>query len=84
VIFLYKKKQYTGRTATDIVRAIQLDSSDHSSEDSIKMFLSRSLEKLADKVPQRELDISFDLSDEAVAFNYLWLLDTYDGGQLVE
>lgn len=85
VFLLYNNKEYTGRTAIEIVRAIQLDSPEYSGQnDSVKDFLVWSLDKLTDKIPPREMGISIDLPDEVVAFNYLCLLDSYDGGRLVE
>lgn len=85
VYFLYNNKEYTGRTAIEIVRAMQLDSPQYSGQDdSVKDFLVWSLDKLTDKIPPREMGISIDLPDEVVAFNYLCLLDSYDGGRLVE
>ncbi len=35
---------------------------------------------MADRIPERELDVSPNLSDETVAFNYLCLLDNYEIG----
>lgn len=83
-IFLYKNKEYLGQTAAEIVREIQRDESEFSAQnDTLKDFLARSLSHKADRIPHRELDVGEDLPDEVVAFNYLCLLDNYDGGLLV-
>lgn len=83
-IFLYNDKEYVGLSAAEIVRAIRHDEPEYDAEcDSLKDFLSWSLERMADRIPQRELDVSEDLPDEMVAFNYLCLLNNYDGGILV-
>jgi hypothetical protein len=39
---------------------------------------------MADRIPQRELDVSAKLSDETIAFNYLCLLDNYGVGNLYD
>ncbi len=36
--------------------------------------------RMADRIPQRELDVSPNLGDETIAFNYLCLLDNYEIG----
>jgi hypothetical protein len=85
MLLLYNGKRYGGQTASEIVEQIRRDSEGYGREDgSIKPFLAWSLGRLADRIPQRELDVSEDLPDEAVAFNYLCILDAYDGGLFLD
>lgn len=54
MFFLYNNKEYTGRTAIEIFRAMQFDSPEYSGQDdSVKDFFVRSLDKLTDKIPPR-------------------------------
>ena len=83
-IFLYNNKEYLGETAAEIVREIQRDEDEYPAQNgSLKNFLAWSLTRKADRIPRRELDVSEDLPDEVVAFNYLCLLDNYDEALLV-
>lgn len=82
--FLYHNKEYVGETATEIVETLLRETSDYTGNQSVKAFLDWSLSNLADRIPQREMGVSPGLPDEAVAFNYLCLLDSYDGADLIE
>ena len=85
MIFIYNNKKYLGKTAVKIVRAVALDTPEYENQTgTIEEFLSWSLERMADRIPQRELDVSANLSDETIAFNYLCLLDNYGIGNLYD
>jgi hypothetical protein len=81
MIFIYRNKKYLGKSAVKIVRAIERDTAEYSNRNgAIEDFLTWSLARMADRIPMRELDVSPNLSDETVAFNYLCLLDNYEIG----
>jgi hypothetical protein len=81
MIFIYKNKKYLGKTAVRIVRAIESEAVDYSNKGgSVRDFLAWSLAQLADQIPLRELDVSKNLGDETIAFDYLCLLDNYEIG----
>ena len=81
MIFIYNNKKYLGKTAARIVRAIELDTPEYENQNAtIRDFLIWSLARMADRIPLRELDVSPNLSDETIAFNYLCLLDNYEIG----
>lgn len=81
MIFIYRNKKYLGKSAVKIVRAIERDTAEYSNPNgAIEDFLIWSLTRMADRIPERELDVSPNLSDETVAFNYLCLLDNYEIG----
>ena len=83
MIFIHEGKEYTGATAVEIVQKIERDGRLCPSErGSLRQFISRSLESLADRIHLRELDAGAHLSDEALAFSYLCLLDEYSVGLL--
>ncbi len=83
MIFICGNKKYLGKTAVRIVRALERDTAEYSNKGgSIREFLVWSLERLVDRIPLRELDVSPNLADETIAFNYLCLLDNYEIGIL--
>ena len=81
MIFICDNKKYLGKTAVRIVRAIERDAAEYANKGgSIQEFLVWSLARMADRIPLRELDVSLNLDDETIAFNYLCLLDNYEIG----
>jgi hypothetical protein len=81
MIFICDNKKYLGKTAVRIVRAVERDAAGYANKGgSIRDFLVWSLERMADRIPLRELDVSPNLADETIAFNYLCLLDNYEIG----
>ncbi len=81
MIFIYDRKKYIGKTAVRIVRAVERDTAEYTNKGgSIKDFLVWSLGRMADRIPLRELDVSTNLGDETIAFNYLCLFDNYEIG----
>ncbi|MGI9035978.1 MAG: hypothetical protein ACR2GD_08065 [Pyrinomonadaceae bacterium] len=86
MIFRLKNKEYQGTTAIEVVRQMQRDETDFSAEEgiSIQQFVDRSLKKLGDRLPPRELAISPRLDDETQAHGYLSLRHDYGIGELIE
>ena len=83
MIFFHAGREYAGGTAAEIVRAMVRDSdASPSRAGEIRAFVLGALEGLADRIHRRELEVGRHLSDEALAFNYLCLLDEYGIGQL--
>ncbi len=81
MIFICDNRKYLGKTAVRIVRALERDAAEYANEGgSIRDFLVWSLARMADRIPLRELDVSPNLADETIAFNYLCLLDNYEIG----
>src|ERR1041384_6695003 len=84
VIFQVGDTDYRGESATEIVRAIELDTPDYICQGQpLRHFLLWSLNQLGDKLPARELDLSDRLSDEALALSDLYLRDEYGAGELL-
>ncbi|HWT02734.1 MAG TPA: hypothetical protein VN256_20975 [Pyrinomonadaceae bacterium] len=83
MIFVYEGKEYAGATAVEVVRGMDGDARLCPEQYfSVRVFVGNSLARLADRIHQRELDAGAHLSDEALAFSYLCLLDEYGIGQL--
>lgn len=83
IVFRTEKKDYRGCSALEIVRRLESDAADYQHRgQSIKQFLSWSLERLSNLIPPRETDLSERLEDEALALNYLYLRDEYGAGEL--
>ena len=81
MIFICDNKKYLGKTAVRIVRAVERDTAEYANKGgSMRDFLVWSLARMADRIPLRELDVSPNLGDETIAFNYLCLLDNYEIG----
>ena len=80
--FRVEKKQYSGNSAVEIIKALQRDMmGERSQRLSFRQFLLWSLAQLENQIPSRELDVSDKLSDEVVALNYLYLRDDYGAGR---
>jgi hypothetical protein len=76
----YEGREYHGGTAAEIVRALARDSAADGGEVRVREFVESALGRLADRVHLRELAPGKHLSEEAVAFNFLCLLDEYGIG----
>lgn len=84
LIFHFKGKKYRGASALDIVRALESDAEDYSFQgQSVRLFLRWSLERLGNRLPPRDLDLSDRLEDDALALSYLYLRDEYGAGKLL-
>jgi hypothetical protein len=85
MLFITKTRQFRGGTAVEIVRKMESDSAEYSGKGGIiREFLIWSLERMANEIPQRELDVSPDLDDETNSYNFLCLLDNFHLGTFYE
>ena len=85
MIFIYNDRKYLGENAICIVRAVERDAVEYSNKGGlIRDFLVWSMAQMADRIPLRELDVSTNLQDETIAFNYLCLFDNYGIGTLYD
>jgi hypothetical protein len=81
--FQFKGKKYRGASALDIVRALESEAEDYPHRgQSVRQFLLWSLERLCNRLPPRDLDLSDRLEDDALALSYLYLRDEYGAGKL--
>jgi hypothetical protein len=83
MLFRIGEKEYTGKSAIDIVDALKFDTSEGEQKHlSVRDFILWSMSQLTDRIPMRELDVSDKLSNEMLALNYLLLRDEYGAGAL--
>ena len=83
VTFQIREKVYHGASALDIVRAMEADAEHYPYRgQSVRKFLGWSLERLGNRLPPRDLDLSDLLGDDELALNYLYLRDEYGAGKL--
>lgn len=83
VEFCFEGKTYFGDSAAEIVIALQRDCSNREAAKTLRGFLRYSFNRLKDAIPQRDLQITERLDDEALALNFLCLCDEYGEGKLV-
>ena len=82
--FQFKGKKYRGASALEIIRALESDAEDYPHRgQSVRKFLRWSLERLGNRLPPRDLDLSNRLEDDALALSYLYLRDEYGAGKLL-
>ena len=85
MIFTLRGKEVCGRSATEVVRALErADSEYRYGGGPIRQYLIWSLNRLNGSVPPRDLELSDRLEDEPLALGYLLLLDEYGVGKIVE
>lgn len=86
MIFRFNNKEYRGATAVEIVNQMACDSIGFTARTANKMqeFLKWSLDKMSDRLPPRELDLSERVSDEIQAHGYLSLRHDYGIGEIIE
>ena len=85
MLFRIGEKEYTGKSAVDIVDAIKFDMPEGAHQHlSLRDFILWSMSQLSDRIPLRELVVSDKLSNEVLALNYLLLRDEYGVGTLSE
>lgn len=83
MVFRYRKKDYHGASAIEIVRKLESDTPEYPFRgQSVRRFLLWSLHRLENKIPPRDLDLSDRLEGEALALSYLYLRDEYGAGKL--
>jgi hypothetical protein len=84
MLFTCGSRVYASATAREIVAALERDDADYPFKGGpLRRFVSWSLSRLGDCVPQRELDANARINDEALALSYLCLCDEYGVGVLV-
>jgi hypothetical protein len=84
IVFQVEHKEYRGTSALEIVLALQSDSDEYPhTRESVRKFLRWSLDRLADLIHPREMDLSDSLDDETLALTYLHLRDEYGAGKLL-
>lgn len=85
MLFITKTRRFKGDTAVEIVREMESDSVGYDGKGGvIREFLIWSFERMANEIPQRELDVSPGLDDETNAYNFLCLLDNFHLGTFHE
>jgi hypothetical protein len=85
MIFRLRGKDVSGRSAIEVVRALERDHREnHYCGGPIRQYLLWSLNRLNGSVPPRDLDLSDRLEDETLALAYLLLLDEYGVGKILE
>jgi len=85
MIFRLRGKAVSGRSATEVVRALEAGDSDYcQGGGTIRQYLDWSLNRLNGSVPPRDLHLSDRLEDEPLALGYLLLLDEYGVGKIIE
>ena len=84
MIFRLRERDVSGRSAIEVVRALERDDKEYRyCGGPIRQYLIWSLGQLSDSVPPRDLDLSDRLEDETLALGYLLLLDEYGVGEIV-
>ena len=84
MLFRIGEKEYTGKSAVDIVDALKSDMAEGEHKHlCLREFILWSMSQLSDRIPLRELDVSDKLSNEMLALNYLLLRDEYGVGALL-
>jgi hypothetical protein len=83
IVFRMDGKKYRRNSALEIVRALEQDESGYPHRGgTLWEFLMWSFDRLADRIPSREMDLSDRMDDEALALHYLCLREEYGAGEL--
>lgn len=83
IVFLANGKEYRGSTALEIARALESEAEDYPYRgQAICRFLNWSLQRLAGRIPPRDLSQSDRLRDDELALSYLCLHEEYGLGKL--
>ena len=84
MIFRLNEKEISGTSAVNVVRALEREDKEYRHRGGpIRQYLTWSLNRLGGSVPARDLDPTDRLEDEALALNYLLLLDEYGIGRMI-
>ena len=84
IVFRIQDKEYRSATGVGVVLALESDAEGYADRGRpIRHFLHWSLERLGDRIPPRDLDLSDRVDDETLALTYLFLCDEYDVGKVV-
>lgn len=85
MIFRLNEKEFRGTSAVNVVRALEREDKEYRDRGGpIRDYLTWSLNRLGGNVPARDLDPSDRLEDEALALDYLLLLDEYGIGNMLD
>ena len=83
MVFRAGDREYQGTSALEIVEALRREAAGgDGAGQTLRQFLLDSLERLGDRIPLRELDVSDRLGDEMLALSYLYLRDEFGAGEL--
>ena len=83
MVFRVDKKDYCGKSAVEIVRALEADSNDYPNPgEPVRTFLKWSLQALNKQIPPRDMHLSKRMKDEELALSYLYLLRRVRRGRL--
>ena len=83
MVFRAGGREYRGASALEIVEALRREAAGGAGAgQTLRQFLRDSLERLGDRIPLRELDVSDRLDDETLALSYLYLRDEFGAGEL--
>lgn len=84
LVFRIQDKEYRSDTALGIVLAIESEAEEYNKQGRpIRHFLHWSLDRLGDRIPPRDLDLSERIDDETLALTYLFLCDEFGIGEVV-
>lgn len=85
MIFRYEGREYSGSNSVDIVEQLAGDEHGFAARHGrvVPEYLRWSLDKLADRLPPREMELSERHDDEALARNYLLMCAEYQIGELI-
>ena len=85
MIFRVRGKDVRGRSAIEVVRALERDDREYPNDKGpLRQYLIWSLNRLNGCVPPRDLDLSNRLEDETLALGYLLLLDEFGVGKILK
>lgn len=83
MMFGVDSRGYEGRTAVEVVERPERDALGPRAERvNLRDFLRWSYERLADRIPLRDLYVADALDEETLALSYLYLRDEYGAGEL--
>jgi hypothetical protein len=84
MIFRLNEKEVNETSAVNVVRALERGDNEYRHRGgSIRQYLIWSLNRLGGSVPARDLDPSDRLEEEALALDYLLLLEEYGVGKMI-
>jgi hypothetical protein len=85
MVFRAGGREYRGASALEIVQALRREAAgSDGARQTLRLFLRDSLERLGDRIPLRELDVSDRLDEETLALSYLYLRDEFGAGELAD
>ena len=83
MVFRAGDREYRGKSALEIVETLRREAAGgDGAGQTLREFLLDSLERLGDRIPLREQDVSDRLDEEMLALSYLYLRDEFGAGEL--